>query len=43
MTAVPDDNRSLLEVLIGDGRPLLRLTGVLLIFSGLFAFFLSTT
>src|SRR5260370_13548344 len=43
MTAVPDENRSLLEALIGDGRPLLGLTGLLLILSGLFAFFLSAT
>jgi hypothetical protein len=43
MNAAKDDNRGLLEVLIGDGRPLIRLTAVLLILFGLFAFFLAAT
>jgi hypothetical protein len=43
MTATINDNRGLLEALIGDGRSLIRLTAVLLILSGLFAFFLSAT
>lgn len=38
-----EDNRGLLSTLIGDGRPLLSLTGVMLILSGLFAFFLGVT
>jgi hypothetical protein len=38
-----DDNRGLLEALIADGRPLLSLTGMSLIVSGLFALFLSAT
>jgi hypothetical protein len=36
-------NRGLLAALIDDGRPLLKLTGIALIFSGLFAFFLGAT
>jgi hypothetical protein len=44
MTADPfDDDRGLLPTLIADGRPLLSLTGVMLILSGLFAFFLGVT
>ena len=38
-----DDDRGLLPTLIADGRPLLSLTGVMLILSGLFAFFLGVT
>ncbi|MBL8850349.1 MAG: hypothetical protein JNG89_11780, partial [Planctomycetaceae bacterium] len=37
------DQRGFLAALIGDGRPLLALTGVSLIGSGLFAFFLAAT
>ena len=37
------DRRHFLPALIGDGRPLLSLTGLALLFSGLFAFFLSAT
>jgi hypothetical protein len=37
------DNRGLIAALVGDGRPLLKLTGVALIGSGLFAFFLAAT
>lgn len=36
-------NRGFVESLIDDGRPLLKLTGVALIASGLFAFFLGAT
>lgn len=44
MTVEPSDNeQSLLTTLIGDGRSLLSLTGVMLILSGLFAFFLGAT
>lgn len=40
----PDDSdRSLFAILVDDGRPLLSLTAVALIGSGLFAFFLSAT
>jgi hypothetical protein len=38
-----DDNRSFARALIGDGRPLLVLTGVCLVLSGLFALFQSAT
>ncbi len=37
------DNRSILEALIGDGRPPLLLTGLSLVLSGAFALFLSAT
>src|SRR3954465_2345328 len=37
------DRRGFFEALAGDGRPLLALTGVSLIGSGLFAFFLAST
>ena len=37
------DTRGLLEVLVGDGRPLLSLTGLSLVLSGAFALFLSAT
>jgi len=37
---VPHDSRGLLDALIGDGRPLLKLTALSLIGSGLFAIFL---
>jgi hypothetical protein len=37
------DNRGFFEALIGDGRPLLNLTAITLIGSGLFAFFLAAT
>jgi hypothetical protein len=36
-------NRDLFAALIDDGRPLIKLTGIALIFSGLFAFFLGAT
>ncbi len=36
-------NRGLFAALIDDGRPLIKLTGIALIFSGLFAFFLGAT
>ncbi|HJT31821.1 MAG TPA: hypothetical protein VJ783_07185 [Pirellulales bacterium] len=40
----PDNNdRGLFDILVDDGRPLLSLTAVALIGSGLFAFFLSAT
>ncbi len=39
----PPDQRSLFQALVADGRPLLTLTALCLIFSGLFAFFLSAT
>ena len=39
-TVAPDD-RGLLPALVGDGRPLLALTGLALIFSGGFALFLA--
>src|SRR5262245_16254423 len=38
-----EDGSGLLSTLIDDGRPLLSLTGVMLILSGLFAFFLGVT
>jgi hypothetical protein len=38
-----NDHRGLFEVLVGDGRSLLKLTGLALIGSGLFAFFLGAT
>ena len=41
--APDDDDRSLFAALLGDGRPLLLLTGVVLILSGAFALFLSIT
>lgn len=37
------DTRGLIEALIDDGRPLLKLTALALIGSGLFAFFLGAT
>jgi hypothetical protein len=40
---LPMDNRGLVAALIDDGRPLLKLTGLALIGSGLFAFFLAAT
>lgn len=43
MSTPDDSDRSLFSILIGDGRPLLTLTAVALIGSGLFAFFLSAT
>lgn len=43
MNTPDDDDRGLLAILIDDGRPLLSLTAVALIGSGLFAFFLSAT
>lgn len=43
MGSSADNDRGLLAVLIDDGRPLLSLTAVALIGSGLFAFFLSAT
>jgi hypothetical protein len=38
-----DYRRGFIEALVGDGRPLLKLTGIALIGSGLFAFFLAGT
>jgi hypothetical protein len=38
-----DNQRGLVNALIDDGRPLLKLTGITLIGSGLFAFFLGAT
>jgi hypothetical protein len=43
MSDIADDDRGLFEALIGDGRPLLWLTSVSLILSGLFALLLSAT
>jgi hypothetical protein len=43
MNEQADDTRGLFEALVGDGRPLLTLTGIALIGSGLFAFFLAAT
>jgi hypothetical protein len=40
--SAPDD-RSLLQALLADGRPLLLFTGLFLVLSGAFALFLSTT
>jgi hypothetical protein len=42
-TAGTDDRRGLFGALIDDGRPLVKLSAVLLILSGLFAFFLAAT
>lgn len=38
---MPDDRRSLLDAMLGDGRPFLTLTGIALLFSGGFAIFQS--
>jgi hypothetical protein len=38
-----DDQRGLFDSLVDDGRPLLKLTGIALIGSGLFTFFLGAT
>ena len=43
MNQESDFGRGFFEALIGDGRPLLKLTGIALIGSGLFAFFLAAT
>ena len=43
MSAATDDDRGLFTALVGDGRPLLSLTGLLLIGFGQFALFLSAT
>jgi hypothetical protein len=43
MTEPENFDRGLLAALIDDGRPLLKLTGLALIGSGLFAFFLAAT
>jgi hypothetical protein len=43
MNRQADDNRGLFDALIADGRPFLKLTGLALIGSGLFAFFLAAT
>jgi hypothetical protein len=43
MNAANQDDRGLFAALIGDGRPLLSLTGLLLILSGFFALFQSAT
>ncbi len=37
------DDRGLLDALVADGRPLIKLTGLALIGSGMFAFFLAAT
>ena len=43
MKASKTDDRGFLAALMDDGRPLLKLTGIALIGSGLFAFFLGAT
>ena len=43
MNGRTDENRGLFEALLADGRPLLKLTALALIGSGLFAFFLGAT
>jgi hypothetical protein len=43
MGQIPYDQRSLLQVLIGDGRPLLIFTGLSLALYGVFALFLAAT
>jgi hypothetical protein len=43
MNSSERDNRGLVEALIGDGRPLLLLTGICLVLAGGFALFLSAT
>jgi hypothetical protein len=43
MNQAANDDRGLLDALVGDGRPLIKLTGIALIASGLFAFFLGAT
>ncbi|HEV7301278.1 MAG TPA: hypothetical protein VGN72_18080 [Tepidisphaeraceae bacterium] len=43
MTAAVDDQRGFLAALVGDGRPLLTLTGLALVLSGTFAIFQSAT
>ena len=40
---LPDPDRGLGEVLLGDGRPLLAFTGLVLILCGLFALYLAAT
>src|SRR5688572_23843403 len=41
--APPHDDRGLLQVLVGDGRPLLLFVGLALLLSGGFALFLAAT
>jgi hypothetical protein len=43
MADQPDEGRGLIEALVGDGRSLLKFTGLCLVLSGTFALFLSTT
>ncbi len=43
MNQTANSNRGFFSALIDDGRPLLKLTGIALIGSGLFAFFLAAT
>lgn len=43
MEIAAEDRRGFFDALVGDGRPLLKLTGIALIGSGLFAFFLGAT
>src|SRR4051812_47692013 len=43
MDVGPDDDRGIFQAILGDGRPLLLLTGLALVFSGAFALFLSAT
>lgn len=43
MEEIIDDNKGLFDALAGDGRPLLTLTALCLLFSGGFALFLSAT
>ena len=43
MDIAAEDRRGFFVALVGDGRPLLKLTGIALIGSGLFAFFLGAT
>lgn len=43
MARSADSDRGLVDALVDDGRPLIKLTGLALIGSGLFAFFLAAT
>ena len=43
MASLEDDDPGLLSALVGDGRPLISLTGLMLVLSGLFALFLAIT
>ena len=43
MQSAPAEQQGFFEAMIGDGRPLLKFTGLMLVLSGVFALFLSAT